>query len=265
MAVPEASLRQLSFKDFASQQFNLRLREDFPYEEIEWVVGMKTPNEKCAALVHVLYEDELRHEPANEVRGWISWHSGRTCKIALAIAERAGFSDDQKAVLGRAALLHDIGKIGIDPAIVNKNGPLADDERSVMATHNRISQAILKYAGLGTEAALAAAHHEHQKTSSGRQRNDLIESEHRDMKQHADLYPLMAVLELADMTDAMVNFDDRPYPNHMQELFAAAARDGTLGDAVFQQIAENPYLDKEILFEDLVKVGIARAVEMRKE
>ncbi|KGK85146.1 hypothetical protein DP73_18855 [Desulfosporosinus sp. HMP52] len=62
-------------------------------------------------------------------------HSERVAEFAMALAENLGLSDKEKVNLWRAAILHDIGKIGIPDAILNKPSALTEDEWSVMKSH----------------------------------------------------------------------------------------------------------------------------------
>jgi putative nucleotidyltransferase with HDIG domain len=70
-------------------------------------------------------------------------HTGRVAAVALALAERLGYDDEQLAAIEIGALLHDIGKIGIPEEILHKQGPLNDDEWTVMRTHPLVSDFIL--------------------------------------------------------------------------------------------------------------------------
>ena len=62
-------------------------------------------------------------------------HSQRVTEYSLMIAEQMGMADSQLEVLKIAALLHDIGKIGIRDDVLLKNGPFTPEEREEMNTH----------------------------------------------------------------------------------------------------------------------------------
>ena len=59
-------------------------------------------------------------------------HSTRVAKYSVMIAKRMGYAGERLEQLQYAAMLHDIGKIGIPDAILNKPGRLADNEFSTI-------------------------------------------------------------------------------------------------------------------------------------
>lgn len=70
-------------------------------------------------------------------------HTERVAEISVALGARVGLSGADLDTLEIGALLHDIGKIGIPEAILNKQGPLDDDEWEIMKQHPVISERIL--------------------------------------------------------------------------------------------------------------------------
>lgn len=62
-------------------------------------------------------------------------HSVNVCIFSVVIGQRLGLEKAQLYELGMGALLHDIGKMRIDPAILNKAGALTDDEWAAMKRH----------------------------------------------------------------------------------------------------------------------------------
>jgi len=62
-------------------------------------------------------------------------HSRRVTEATLALARRVGVPDHDLVHMRRGALLHDIGKIGIPDAILNKPGPLTPEEWGIMRMH----------------------------------------------------------------------------------------------------------------------------------
>jgi diguanylate cyclase (GGDEF)-like protein len=70
-------------------------------------------------------------------------HSRETAALARAVGRRLGLEGDQLRFLEYSALLHDIGKIGVPGYILNKPGPLDDEEKAVMQEHPVIGERIL--------------------------------------------------------------------------------------------------------------------------
>ncbi|MBA2646007.1 MAG: HD domain-containing protein [Pyrinomonadaceae bacterium] len=62
-------------------------------------------------------------------------HSERVARFSIAIAERLGLSDEEIEKLRVSALLHDVGKIGIDDSILKKPAALTEEEYEIMKQH----------------------------------------------------------------------------------------------------------------------------------
>lgn len=73
-----------------------------------------------------------------------SQHSQRVSEYSAMIAKEYGFTEEEQENIRKAALLHDIGKIGIRDAVLNKPGRLTDEEYAEMKTHVTRGAEILK-------------------------------------------------------------------------------------------------------------------------
>ncbi len=92
---------------------------------------------------------------------WTFHHSTGVSEVAAGIAKVLGYSTQDIRDLRRAALLHDIGKLGVSNTILDKPGKLTPDEIAQMRKHTVYTQRILsRIAGFSDLAELAAAHHE---------------------------------------------------------------------------------------------------------
>lgn len=90
-------------------------------------------------------------------------HLERMSQYSSLLAQRCGWNDSDVALLSEAAKMHDIGKIGIPDAILNKPGKLSEDEFRVMQSHTEIGSRILKGSKsklLQMAAEVAISHHE---------------------------------------------------------------------------------------------------------
>ena len=88
-------------------------------------------------------------------------HSTRLAEWAIRVARRLGIPESDLYQIEVAALLHDIGKIGIPDAILKKEGKLSDEERALMNKHPEYSWSILRmFSGLEKASLYALHHHE---------------------------------------------------------------------------------------------------------
>jgi len=94
-------------------------------------------------------------------------HSQSVRKYAVALAEALGLSAETVAVISTAALLHDIGKIGIPDIILNKVEPLTPEERQMIKAHPGLSSAIVGHVTSLTPCLQAILHHHEWWDGSG--------------------------------------------------------------------------------------------------
>src|SRR5271166_3970409 len=94
-------------------------------------------------------------------------HSTRLAEWALRVARKMDIPEERLYQVEVAALLHDIGKIGVPDSILKKNGPLTADERALINRHPEYSWSILRlFPGL-EEASLYALHHHESLDGTG--------------------------------------------------------------------------------------------------
>ncbi len=90
-------------------------------------------------------------------------HTKRVSTISAMIAREYGLDDEQVKLIELSSSLHDIGKIAIADAILNKPDKLTDEEFAVMKTHSTIGYELLKHSNrrvLQAAATIAHGHHE---------------------------------------------------------------------------------------------------------
>jgi putative nucleotidyltransferase with HDIG domain len=87
-------------------------------------------------------------------------HSQRVAMLAARLAAARGWSAERAALLRDAALLHDVGKIGIPDAILLKPGPLDEDELAVVREHPTLGARIVGDVLEEEQIAWIASHHE---------------------------------------------------------------------------------------------------------
>jgi putative nucleotidyltransferase with HDIG domain len=92
---------------------------------------------------------------------WTFQHSEGVAEISAGLATTLGFGPSEIRIIRRAALLHDIGKLGISNLILDKPGKLSDEEMAEMRKHPAYTYELLQQvAGFRELASLAASHHE---------------------------------------------------------------------------------------------------------
>jgi HD-GYP domain-containing protein (c-di-GMP phosphodiesterase class II) len=92
---------------------------------------------------------------------WTYRHSEGVAEIAVGIGTLLGFSPGELRDLRRAALVHDIGKLGISNLILDRPGALTEEERAEIRRHPVLTQRILaRMACFRDLADWASAHHE---------------------------------------------------------------------------------------------------------
>lgn len=130
-------------------------------------------------------------------------HSEGVSAIATRIGERRGLTAPEIGRLRQMALLHDIGKLAVPNRILDKQGPLTEDEFRIVREHPRHTFEILSRVPVFDDLAdEASAHHER---IDGR-------GYHRGVPA-ASLSASARVLAVADVTDALKS--DRPYRKGM--------------------------------------------------
>ena len=90
-------------------------------------------------------------------------HSRDVVELVLGVADRLGLTADEHRMAEFTALLHDVGKLRIPSEVINKRGPLDDDERALMNEHTILGQEMLERAGglLGEVGPHVRSCHEH--------------------------------------------------------------------------------------------------------
>jgi HD-GYP domain-containing protein (c-di-GMP phosphodiesterase class II) len=126
-------------------------------------------------------------------------HSERVAELAAGIGELRGFDADDLRRLRRAALLHDIGKLGVSSRILDKPARLTDSEMAQVRLHPHFTERILgRVAAFEGIREIASSHHERL---DGR-------GYHRGLD-GSRLCPLSRALVVADIAEALLA--ERPY------------------------------------------------------
>ncbi len=134
---------------------------------------------------------------------YTSGHSVRVSAYAECIARKLCLPQSKIDLIKSAALLHDIGKIGIDKKILNKTGKLEDEEYVTIKKHSEIGATIISDLSFLSNITEIIKHHHERNDGRG----------YPDGLSH-DKIPLeTSILTIADSFDAMTT--NRPYRNSL--------------------------------------------------
>jgi response regulator RpfG family c-di-GMP phosphodiesterase len=153
--------------------------------------------------------EDLQEAYDRTIEGWVKaldlrdreteGHTQRVTEITVKLARRLNCTDEEIVHIRRGALLHDMGKMGIPDEILQKPGPLTDDEWVIMRRHPQYAYQMLnpiKY----LEQAMIIPYYHHERWNGSGYPHKLKERE----------IPLFARLfAVVDVWDALQS--DRPY------------------------------------------------------
>ncbi len=130
-------------------------------------------------------------------------HSTRVGEYTVLLAKELGYDDDTVDKYYNIALLHDIGKIGVPSAVLNKQGKLSEEEFAIIKSHPVLGYNALKDISIMPELAVGAGSH-HERPDGKGYPNGL----------KGDEIPRVAqIIAVADTFDAM--YSKRPYRSRM--------------------------------------------------
>ncbi|MBQ9328434.1 MAG: HD domain-containing protein [Solobacterium sp.] len=130
-------------------------------------------------------------------------HSMRVAEYTRKLTEELGYDKETVEKYYNIALLHDIGKIGVPPEVLNKPGKLTDEEFNIIKSHSTLGYTALKDISIMPDLAIGAGFHHERPDGKGYPRG---------LKQ--DEIPRVAqIIAVADTFDAM--YSDRPYRKRM--------------------------------------------------
>ncbi len=135
-------------------------------------------------------------------------HSAAVAIYARDIAERLGLSEEERLLAHQCGLVHDIGKIGLPPGLLEKPGALTLGERRQMEKHSEIGERILAKVEDYAEIAKIVRHHHERWDGQG----------YPDGIAGHDIPLISRIISVADAYNAMTS--DRPYRDAMPSRVA---------------------------------------------
>ena len=149
-------------------------------------------------------------------------HQQRVATLSCAIAEEMELPEENISAIYMAAMLHDIGKMGIPSHILNKTTKLTSIEISIIKTHPGLGYIMLENIDFGYPVAQIVSQHHERIDGSGYPRG----------LRHTETFLEAKILSVADVVDAMTS--DRPYrraPGLDKALDEISQNSGILYDA----------------------------------
>ena len=147
-------------------------------------------------------------------------HSERVGRYAERVGEVLGMTAPERRMLRRAAMLHDVGKLGVSSTILEKPGKLDADEWHVMQNHATHTTEILSRIGILQDMALIAGSHHERLDGAGYPRRLDASTISRETR----------IITVCDFYDALTA--DRPYRAAMPIAEALAVMAGEVGKAI---------------------------------
>jgi HD-GYP domain-containing protein (c-di-GMP phosphodiesterase class II) len=165
---------------------------------------------KAAHENHLLFINSVRMLAAaiDAKDPYTRGHSERVARYSIAIGKNMSLPDKEMRNLRISALLHDVGKIGIDDRILRKPGALSDDEFEVMKQHPAKGAAIMSGVAQLIDIIPGMKYH-HEKWSGGGYPEGL---------DGPDIPMQARIVAIADTFDAMTT--NRPYQKAMELTYA---------------------------------------------
>ena len=191
-----------------------------PVERLELVarvrsaLRLKAVYDRLDSAEHVIYSLAAAVEAKDS---YTERHTNRVAESARYLGVRLGLAEDDLDALYRGGIIHDIGKIGVPDAVLQKPGPLNADELVLMRAHPEIGENIVR--PLRTAYDLLPIVRHHHEAFDGHGYPDGL---------RGTAIPLLArIVAVCDAFDALTS--DRPYRSRLSEREALAILAGGAG------------------------------------
>jgi putative nucleotidyltransferase with HDIG domain len=227
----------------------------FAYEEVSpWTLALFLVPSMAAQRLYALYQEQRRLADDLSVANgalertnlqfagaliatldardrYTAGHSAAVAIYSRDIARRMGLPEETQELAYLCGLVHDIGKIGLPPGLLEKPGALTLDERRQMQEHSAIGERILAHVDEYAEISTIVRHHHERIDGQG----------YPDGLADEDIPLVSRIIAVADAYNAMTS--DRPYrdamPSRVARLRLAQAVDSqfdTAAVAAFEAI-----------------------------
>jgi len=218
----------IAYVDSASEA-NLFSREDLAlFSAVSLKAGIAIDNARLyddlRGLFYNTVETLVRTIQAKDQ--YTSGHSTRVSRYALLIADKLGLSTKEKHQLYLAAMLHDIGKIGVPDELLHRPGKLSEEEMERVRNHVQLGASMIEMLGEMHPIVPLIRHHHECWDGSG----------YPDGMKGEEIPLISRIISVADMYDAMTS--DRPYRSRRSHQEAVDEIKSTTGSKLDPRVAE---------------------------
>ena len=214
-------------KPFSEQVLILRVRHTIEHARLQRNLAAEVDRktrENENLLLHVV---QTLAEAIDAKDAYTNGHSGRVAKYARELARRFGYDEEQQDSIYMTGLLHDVGKIGVADAIINKPGRLTQEEYAVIKTHSVTGSKILRQIKEKPELSVVARWHHERYDGKG----------YPDGLSGKEIPEAARIIAVADAYDAMTSH--RSYRDSLSQSAVRAEIErgrGTQFDPLFADI-----------------------------
>ncbi|MGN0368195.1 MAG: HD-GYP domain-containing protein [Wujia sp.] len=164
---------------------------------------LNAKNKELEMLANEAFEAIAKAVDINDP--YTAGHSRRVAQYSRMIAQKLGYSDKELEEIYCAGLIHDVGKLGIDNRIINKNGALTQEEYQEIKKHPVMGYEILKNISIRGNFAFGAKWHHERMDGKG----------YPDGLTEGEIPKIAKIIAVADAYDAMTS--KRAYRDIMKQ------------------------------------------------
>ena len=162
-------------------------------EKVRYIDELNAKNKELEMLSNEAFEAIAKAVDVNDP--YTAGHSRRVAQYSRMIAECMGYSGKALEEIYCAGLIHDVGKLGIDNQIINKQGKLSDEEYEEIKKHPLMGYEILKKISIRGNFAYGAKWHHERVDGKG----------YPDGLSGEDIPEIARIIAVADAYDAMTS------------------------------------------------------------
>jgi putative nucleotidyltransferase with HDIG domain len=229
---------------------NLSKFSGLPFSESDLQIVLILSSQVVTALENAGLYENLRENYFRTIQALVAaveakdpytrWHSTNVAKYAVAFARDMGMKPLQLEEIHIAAILHDMGKIGISEVIISKPTGLSQEEFDIMKDHPAHGIRILE--PIGFSSTIIDAIYQHHERFDGKGYPRGLAGE--------EISPAARILNVADTIDAMIS--ERPYRGRISIQDILLELDREAGGQFDPHVAESA---RRLIEKGLLRIG----------